>query len=836
MNKTLKKILSGVIGLMTVFSSFSTAAPVLAESNSSNSFTITLPSGNTNEIYLLKSLPNSQNDYGTLFSIDGYQFDCRAVSSFDASFFPVRAGSTITVSNYPTSGFELGLSIRLIQDGELEDEGIPVPAEYLNDLFREISNTNYSSKASMYPDLNEAYFNSYKNYCKQFENKGEDIMSTSTNGVIPSTPYYIESLPQNSYSFVKDEPYYVTARIVSNDAAYHIGAFDDLSIATSVKLNGQLLYEQEYSSQFIFVKNGDVIQIQYSSSDVQNKLNTSGIVNSFYINDAVYANSTDSAMFSFFDGFYGYSPYTPVMNDRYSQISHNASLGDSFVSHLSNTVTGGNTVIRTFPAIGITSLTPSNIDSTLTITAESSYDVDPTRTQRGYAKDSGASMQFAVVSEGSDPYDSFTSLEIDGNTVDPSNYTTTRGSLVLNLNADYMQTLSNGSHTATFNFGTTSTSTNFRVGSTGSDVGNYTTVNGDGVSLSLNKYLMLRSDATVPETTVNFAIAPGTAIAAGNGKFEVLAGVGVPSVSSISFSAADTKQNSVASGDTITLDSGMSYVKKSVFVDFSSVTFDEPGVYRYVLTEACNDEATFMDMDVQKMSGATAKTRILDVYVTDNNGILHELLGDIAAGADMGTDVAARLSDKSDGYVNQVVTYNLEAGNETVGNQGSKDKYFKYTLALTGLQANHTYQVDLSNAAEQSGANAATIADNTNKTNPATITTDENGAATVNYYLNDGQYVKVLGLTRNSAYAITADAEDYKRTAGTDAQVSENKVHDDPVSGEFATLEADQYTGYTMTKSGVVPTGVFAGAAGAIALIGFAFVLLMGKKRTAYDD
>lgn len=419
------------------------------------------------------------------------------------------------------------------------------------------------------------------------------------------------------------------------------------------------------------------------------------------------------------------------------------------------------------------------------------------------------------------------------------------GEMYIDLNSSYLNTLSDGLHTAALNFGTETLNSSFLVSSS-SNGGNYTPADGDSNVLSINKYLVVRSDATVPETTINFAVTPGTAIPAGNGKFEVLAGVGSPSVSSITYTASDTasKQDTVTAGDTVVLDSGMSYVKKSVYVDFSSVAFDEPGVYRYILTEASNDEATFLDMDVQAITGAVAKQRVLDVYVIDDgNGnlevdsyVLHEILGDIAAGADMGTDVASRLSDKSDGFVNRVVTYNLEAGHEATGNQASKDKYFKYTLALSGLQPNHTYNVDLSKASEQSGSNSATIADNTNQTNPATITTDEEGAATVDYYLNDGQYIKVLGLTRNSSYTLSAAEEDYKKTAGTDAQVSENKVHDDPTSGSFATLLADQYTGYTLTRSGTIPTGVFAGAAGALALIVFAFIFMMGKKRTAYDD
>ena len=447
------------------------------------------------------------------------------------------------------------------------------------------------------------------------------------------------------------------------------------------------------------------------------------------------------------------------------------------------------------------------------------------------------------------PSSEFTSVEIDETELNTDEYET-ESSIGFNVSikSNKLSTLAAGSHRATFKYGSNQVSSDFTVLNAPAPTPastNYTPVSGGSV-LTLNKYLIMRRDASVPETTINFAIQPGTAIPAGNGKFEVLAGVGTPTASSITYSAADTasKQDTVTPGDTVVLDSDMSYVKKSVIVDFSSVSFDEPGVYRYMLTEACNDEATFIDMDVQTISGAVAKQRVLDVYVIDDgNGnlvvdsyVLHEILGDIAAGADMGTDVESRLSDKSDGFVNRVMTYNLEVGNNTEGNEASRDKYFDYTLALTGLQPNHTYTVDISRAHATSGSNAATIAANSGQTNPAEITTDATGAATVHYFLNDSEYVMVQGLPRNASYQLSANAEDYKQTEGTTDPVNRAKVHDDPVSGEFATLLSDQYTGMTHTRNGIVPTGVFAGAAGALALIVFAFIFLMGKKRTAYDD
>jgi hypothetical protein len=52
-------------------------------------------------------------------------------------------------------------------------------------------------------------------------------------------------------------------------------------------------------------------------------------------------------------------------------------------------------------------------------------------------------------------YERFTGIQIDGQTVDPANYTTQKGSVIITVNADYVKTLTPGQHTirALFNDG-----------------------------------------------------------------------------------------------------------------------------------------------------------------------------------------------------------------------------------------------------------------------------------------------------------------------------------------------------------------------------------------------
>ncbi|MBR6719268.1 MAG: hypothetical protein IKI77_13135, partial [Oscillospiraceae bacterium] len=122
------------------------------------------------------------------------------------------------------------------------------------------------------------------------------------------------------------------------------------------------------------------------------------------------------------------------------------------------------------------------------------------------------------------------------------------------------------------------------------------TTESDMKTATLDKYLVMKADANVPNAQFTFSVAPGTAIDADkeNGTLAVLAGIGTPVLSNggtMTFSTADTTTAEAAKGtDTpvfVTADtSDEKYVKKALTLDFSGVAFTEPGVYRYLITEA----------------------------------------------------------------------------------------------------------------------------------------------------------------------------------------------------------------------------------------------------------
>lgn len=378
---------------------------------------------------------------------------------------------------------------------------------------------------------------------------------------------------------------------------------------------------------------------------------------------------------------------------------------------------------------------------------------------------------------------------------------------------------------------------------------NYTPVTGDNTH-GFAKYLIVDADAKTPAIEFDFTIAPGTAQAADNGQMAVLAGVGTPTIIGSNgtttnnegkaiFSEGETTSTTAETG--MTLDTGRAFAKREMKFGFATVSFPEPGVYRYVITETSAGQQA-ISYDTQAATPG-AKVRYLDVYVVDNAGalevsayILHETDAAVPAGTDMGSAYAGdAVADKSTGFVNEYDTSDVEFGKETTGNQASKDKYFAVSIAIGNAAHNATYVVDIAGADATSGSNSATIAANAGQANVTSITTDAQGAATQTFYLNDGQYIRVKGLPKDATYNVTENAEDYKSTPTIATTVAEfgGHAHTDAVQGTI--VSADIFTGYVNTRNGVIPTGVATAAAGALGLVALGAIGLASKRRKEED-
>lgn len=359
---------------------------------------------------------------------------------------------------------------------------------------------------------------------------------------------------------------------------------------------------------------------------------------------------------------------------------------------------------------------------------------------------------------------------------------------------------------------------------------NYGNVIGGTKTTTFDKYLVMDAQAQVPNVSFSYAVTAGQAKAydVDGKKFEVLAGVDADKVTMAGVGSETAGTIAYAQGDATLQDDNAlvkdydkaaeKYAKKTATLDFSACQFTEPGIYRYVITESGTNQGITNDADL---------TRIVDVYVEDASDVdgkkltiagyvLHSNTDDapdITMGDDNGSG-GAYTATKSQGFTNIYDTSDLTFRKEVAGNQASHDKYFEFTVAITDAVAGTVYDVDITGADATSGTNAATIAANTGKTNPTSLTVGDDGTVTQKFYLQHGQEVKIQGIAKDTNYAVTENAEDYKSTA---AGVTD---YTDAVNGTVAS--ADLKTSYLNTRDGVIPTGV------AMAVAPFAAVTLFG--------
>ena len=407
-----------------------------------------------------------------------------------------------------------------------------------------------------------------------------------------------------------------------------------------------------------------------------------------------------------------------------------------------------------------------------------------------------------------------------------------------------------------------------------------------------DKYLLVDSDAVVPNTSFSFTISsndvteilPGSAATTTSaGTLPLYKGPGTPTISAVSFSPSDTVEIS-------TLVSGYKTYKKPVTIDMSSVKFSEPGVYRYYITEDTGTAGMFYDVDATTPNLTTngSLKRTLDVYVEDTEDASSMTLkvtgfvmydGVVTAAPPAGEPATANSAitstktitvntangaevpgaTKTDRYVNYYTSYSLTVGKVVTGNQGSRDKYFKLTLTLNSPVAT-TLTVDGSHADIQLPAsdalNKATDSSYAGKSNPQEIKLNAGEAKETEFYLQHGQYIIVEGLIVGTTYELKEEAEGYTSTEGITAAVSVinwdgingNDALADAVNGTVKLLDADDsttddgdlQTGFTNDKNGVIPTGVLVSATPVIIIAivvvaGVVLFIVMSAKRKASE-
>lgn len=398
-----------------------------------------------------------------------------------------------------------------------------------------------------------------------------------------------------------------------------------------------------------------------------------------------------------------------------------------------------------------------------------------------------------------------------------------------------------------------------------------------GGKVAVEKYLIMDEEASVPNVTFKYSIAPGVAQNSdGSTTSQVHAGEAGATIGTAVFAEGDQTfteaqalpntlgtQHVADAKDNVTLDAGQKYARHDVAVDFSAVTFTEPGVYRYIITETASDTSLGIVDD-------TDSTRVMDVYVEDDATGKLKISGYVLHNAADNSTVKqdGTYSNKAEGFVNSYVTHDLTIAQKVNGNQASRDEYFKYSVAITGGIDNTVYEVNLSNADATTKTNKFNTA--AHKNAPALRKTAtglevgkivdgafvadpslgevEGGKAV--FYLQNGQDITILGLANNTAYSVVADAVALDHagydpsavitgdtsSAGADIEMdaATYEVKDDHIT-------ADTTVEYSNAKQGVIPTGIMnsvgmGAITSVVAATGIGMYVILSKRKEEDEE
>lgn len=298
-----------------------------------------------------------------------------------------------------------------------------------------------------------------------------------------------------------------------------------------------------------------------------------------------------------------------------------------------------------------------------------------------------------------------------------------------------------------------------------------------GIAFNKTINMTNASGATVPTATYEYNIEPGTYVAAGENTPEIKAGPsGATITEKLSFDANTS------------IDTDTKKATQSVKVDLSKVTFEDPGIYRYVITET--DPTGVAGLETSKDDD----TLYLDVYVELDNGVPtiknYQMSTSIDAPTISGTDATYTSKfggEDEDAYT----TYTLTVIKEVSGTMADKDREYEFTINFTGLAdgAKVTYG-DTQSAAAASAATSVST----------TLNPGEKES--------NGDRVVISGIPSNAKYTI---AETLGEGEGYTVKVGDTTLN--YANGKYTTTEATQgEENDTVTvvneRNAVSPTGI----------------------------
>lgn len=326
---------------------------------------------------------------------------------------------------------------------------------------------------------------------------------------------------------------------------------------------------------------------------------------------------------------------------------------------------------------------------------------------------------------------------------------------------------------------------------------------------TITKQITKESNIYAPKTTFKFTVAPGTAVPASGNQKAIYAGPtnGVTLDNDV---IASVPADSDIGNEKITVGTTKLNVNESVFTTGKNA---KPGIFRYVVSEVAADN------DGNKYEGVayTTEQKYFDVYVTSDDD------GNLEVSSYLFVDKNNPKSKGEGVFTNDYSSHHdtlkdLTVKKEVTGNQGNRNKDFKFTIKVDGA-AGEQYYVTFSD-----------------RKAPTTLVSGE--AKTIT--LKDNETAKIFGLSETDEYTVTeaSYADDgYTTTIDNEEKLTATgTIKKDTEAGTTAD-NGDKNITVVNDKTTNSPTGIFLHVAPYIALIGAAIVssLLFFRRKRVKD-
>lgn len=326
---------------------------------------------------------------------------------------------------------------------------------------------------------------------------------------------------------------------------------------------------------------------------------------------------------------------------------------------------------------------------------------------------------------------------------------------------------------------------------------------------TITKQITKESNIYAPKTTFKFTVAPGTAVPAGRNQKAIYAGPanGVTLDKDV---IASVPADSDIGNEKITVGTTKLNVNESVFTKGKNA---KPGIFRYVVSEAATDN------DGNKYEGVayTTEQKYFDVYVTSDDD------GNLEVSSYLFVDKNNPESKGEGVFTNDYSSHHdtlkdLTVKKEVTGNQGNRNKDFKFTIKVDGA-AGEQYYVTFSDGKA-----------------PTTLVSGE--AKTIT--LKDNETAKIFGLSETDEYTVTeaSYADDgYTTTIDNEEKLTATGTIKKDTEARTTAANGDKNITVVNDKTTNSPTGIFLHVAPYIALIGAAIAssLLFFRRKRAKD-